>query len=331
MTFLPRRAFIAGSAVAGLAAPHAARAAMRTVRIGHNNTDPSHYGQGATTLAQAVAEHPALAGVLAITVHGNAALGDELGMLRQIANGTLDLMICSNSVIGNVVPEAGLLNAPFLFKDIAAARRALDGAVGAEMAEAARAKEVQVLAWGENGLRHVTASRPVLTPSDLNGLRIRVPQSEVMMNGMRALGAAAKPLSFSLLREALRTGEFEGQENPIVVIEAVKLNELQSHLSLTGHIYDAAPILCSSDMLEDLSAPQRAALAACAAKAAAATRQVAASAEQQGIARLKAAGMIVHDTVDRAAFAAAAQPYLQGLGSTFGADRVQRVLAAGGL
>ena len=319
---------LAGLSVAGLAMPHVARAAARTLRFGHNNTEDSHYGHGGAAFAQAIAAHPALAGVISLEVHGNSEYGDELSMLKNCANGTLDGMISSASVLGNIAPEAGLLNAPFLFRDVARARAVLDGPIGVEYAEILGKKDVNVLAWAENGLRHVTSDRPIRTPADLRGLKIRVPQSEVMMGGFKALGADAAPLSFSLVREALRTGQFQAQENPIVVIEAMKFYELQKTVSLTGHIYDPAVVVASSDVLEDLTEPQRAALLTCAKVGAAMTRQVASAAQVDGIARLKAAGMVVVEDVDVAAFRGAVQPYLHGLSATFGADRMQRLIGA---
>ena len=317
----------AGLATAGFAVR--AKAATRVVRMGHNNTDTSHYGQGSAAFAAAVAADPALSGAIRIEVHGNAELGDELNMLKSCATGTLDLMLCSNSPSGNLVPELGLLNAPFVFHDVAHARAALDGATGVEFAKLAAARDVNIIAWAENGLRHITSNVPVARPADLKGLKIRVPQSDVMLGGFRALGADAAPLSFGLLREALRTGQFQAQENPIIVIESMKLNELQKFLSITGHIYDPALMVASSDLLDDLSPAQRTALMACARKAAAVTRQVAEAAQRDGIARLRAAGMTVVDNVDVAAFHAASEPYLKGLGATYGADLVGRLISAG--
>ncbi len=320
---------LAGLATATLAMPHVARAAVRTLRCGHNNTEASHYGQGSTAFAKAVAADPVLAGVVKVDVHGNAEFGDELSTLRNVVNGTLDAVLCSGSVLGNLSPESGLLDALFLFRDVERARAALDGPLGAEYAELLGSKGINVLAWAENGLRHVTSDRPIRTPADLKGLRIRVPQSEVMMQGFKALGADAAPLSFNQVREALRTGQFEAQENPIVIIESVRLNELQKCVSLTGHSYDPAVFVASPDVIEDLTEAQRTALVACARKGAAVTRTVAASAQTEGLSRLKAAGMVVVTDVDVAAFRAAAQPFLQGLAAKYGADRMQRLLSAG--
>ena len=317
---------LTGFVAVALSAPRLARATPRIVRLGHNNTQQSHYAQGAAAFAEAVQASPALASVLTIEVHGNAELRDELGMLKACSVGTLDLAICANVASGSIVRENELLNAPFLFRDVDHARAALDGAIGEEFAQIGRAAGVNVIAWGENGLRHVTSNRPIRTLSDLHGLKIRVPQSEVMQGAFRALGAEPGQLSFGLLREALRTGQFEAQENPIIVIEQAKFYNLQKFVSLTGHIYDPALFVASSDLLEDLTQAQQAALRSCARKGAAMTRQVASSAQIEGLTRLKAAGMTVVDDVQLAEFRNACRPYLEGLSATHGA-RLQRLMS----
>jgi TRAP-type C4-dicarboxylate transport system substrate-binding protein len=150
-----------------------------------------------------------------------------------------------------------------------------------------------------------------------------------MLGGFRALGANAAPLAFPLLRDALRSGEFDAQENAIATVEAAKLYEVQKYLCLTGHIYDAAGFIVSSDVLEDLTEPQRAALAICARKGAVVSRQVSDAAARDGIGHLQTAGMTVIDNVDLAAFKIASHPYLESLSTTYGAERVKALLAAG--
>jgi tripartite ATP-independent transporter DctP family solute receptor len=307
--------------------PHIARAAVRTVRFAYNNPDDSQIGRGGRAFAEAVAADPALNTVLKVDLYGNAQLGDDLTMLKACVKGTLDGAFVASSLIANIASDVGLFNAPYLFRDVAAARAALDGKIGQDYMALSRAKGLPVLAWGENGLRHITANRPIRTPADLRGLKIRVPQSELMMAGFRALGANAAPLSFPLLREALRAGEFEAQENAISTVEAAKLYEVQKYLCLTGHIYDALGFIVSADLLEDLTEAQQAAIASCARKGAAVSREVADAANRDGIGRLRALGMTVVDDVDVAAFRAASKPFLLSLASTYGADRIDRLLA----
>ena len=314
---------------ATLAMPHIARAAARTARIGHNNADASQIGQGGVAFASAVAADPILAPVLKIEVYGNAQLGDDVNLLKSCIKSTVDGALVASSIVSNIVRELGVVNAPYLFRDAIQARAVLDGAAGTDFSALCRAKDLPVIAWGENGVRHITSNKAVQNPGDLHALKIRVPQSEVMLNGFKALGASAAPLAFPLLREALRSGEFDAEENAISTIETAKLAEVQKYLCLTGHIYDAVGFIVSADLLEDLTEPQQRALSVCARKGAAVSRQVAEAAANEGVGRLRAAGMTVIDTVDIAAFKLAARPYLESLSATFGADRVKTLLEAG--
>jgi TRAP-type C4-dicarboxylate transport system substrate-binding protein len=184
---------------------------------------------------------------------------------------------------------------------------------------------LHTLAWAENGLRHITANRPVRNPADLKGLHIRVPQSPVMVEAFKALGANAEPLPFPQLFDALRTGRFEAQENPVATIVAANFAQVQKCLSLTGHVYSAAMVIASPDLLEDLNESQRAALMAAAKAAAAASRQTASDGERDGIAKLRGDGMTIVTDVDRTALAVAARPALDDIAKRLGAERARKI------
>jgi tripartite ATP-independent transporter DctP family solute receptor len=326
-----RRLIIGGIAVlaGGICARAVLRAAAprRVIRIGTVNPLPSATGQACRAFAEAVAASPVLAETMQVDVHANGDLGGELEMTKACINGSLDLAVTASNVAASIAPELGLLDAPFLFRDAAHARTVLDGAVGAEFATLMRSKGLNLLAWAENGLRHVTANRPVRKPDDLHGLRIRVPQSEVMIAAFKALGASPEALPFPQLYEALRTGRFEAEENPVPTIVAAKFAEVQKCLNLTGHVYSAAIFIASPDLLEDLSETQRAALINCAKAGAAASRETGSKGERDGIETLKAAGMTIVTDVDRASLAAAAKPALDAAAKQLGAERAARIQA----
>ncbi len=231
----------------------------------------------------------------------------------------------ATNVVASIVPELGLLDAPFLFRDATHARTVLDGAVGVEFTELLKAKGANNLAWAENGLRHVTGNRAIRKPEDLHGLHIRVPQSQVMIDAFKALGANAEPLPFPQLFDALRTGKFDAQENPVATIVAANFQQVQKFLSLTGHVYSAAFFIASSDLLEDLEPAQRTALIEAARIGGKASRDTASKGERDGIVTLGQAGMTIVQDVDRVALAAAARPALDAVASRLGADRAVRI------
>ncbi|HUB16949.1 MAG TPA: TRAP transporter substrate-binding protein [Acetobacteraceae bacterium] len=322
---LSRRSLIATGA-ATLAIPAVARGAMRrTVRVATVNPPGSATGQACRAFADAVAKSPVLSGALQVDVVAGGAAGGELEMTQACINGTLELAVTASNVIGGIVPEIGLLDAAFLFRDAAHARGVLDSAIGEELTALVKPKGVNNLAWAENGLRHITANRPIRAPADLQGLHIRVPQSPVMVQAFKALGANAEPLPFPQLFDALRTGKFEAEENPVVTILTAHFNQVQKCLSLTGHVYSAAMVIAASDFLEDLEPPQRAALMQAAKAAAKASRDTASNGEQEGIGQLRAAGMTIVTDVDRTALAAAARPALDAIAQKLGPDRAARI------
>ena len=323
-----RRSLLAGAAALGLGMPHVARAAVRTIVIGHNSVMTSQFGQGCTAFAEAVAAHPELSKVARVNVRGNAELGDELAMLKDCREGTIDMMVGASLVAGKFCPEIAVLDVPFVFRDVTRGRAAFDGPIGAEYAELLKTKDINIVAWFENGLRQLTSSRAVRAPADMHGLKLRVPQSDVALASFSALGAEAQPLPYSRLYEALRTGQFEAQENPIASIEDIKLNEVQKYLCLTGHTYSTGIVVASPDLVDDLGPAQFRMLRACAMQGTLRSRLVAETAARDGIGRLKAAGMTVIDDVDLTAFAKASAPNLDTMGQRFGHDRVQRLVAA---
>lgn len=300
----------------------------RVVRIGVVNPSASALGQGCRAFAEAVAATPVLDAALQVEVHPNGELGGEVEMVKACAAGALDLVFATSNVVAAQVPELGLLDAPFLFRDVAHAHATLDGPIGQEFVGPLRDKSLNLLAWGENGTRHITAGKPIREPSDLSGLRIRVPQSEVMVEGFRALGAVPETLPFPQLFEALRIGRFEAQENPVATIVGLHLERVQRCLSMTGHVYSAAFLLASADLLEDLKDEQRAALLACARVGAQASREMAARGERDGVEQLRSAGMTIIENVDRSALAAAAAPALEAAARRLGPDRAERIKAA---
>jgi TRAP-type transport system periplasmic protein len=321
-----RRCFLVAAA-ASLAMSHYGHAAglRRTIRIATVNPPAAATGQACQAFAAAVAATPVLSKVFDVEVFTGGVLGGELEITQACIDGTLDLAVTASNVVAGIVPEIGLLDAPFLFRDARHARAALDGPIGVELTDLLRAQNVNTLAWAENGIRHVTANRPMRQPQDLRGVHIRVPQSEVMVEAFRELGANPEPLPFPELFEALRVGRFEAQENPVATIVSANFSQVQTCLSLTGHVYSAALFVVSSDLLEDLDPLQRAALAQAARAGTDASRNTASEGEQLGIDQLRQAGMTIVDNVERTALAAAARPALGNIARRLGAERAARI------
>jgi tripartite ATP-independent transporter DctP family solute receptor len=216
----------------------------------------------------------------------------------------------------------------FLFRDAGHAHRTLDGPIGDEYLAKFKEHGMVALAWGENGMRHMTNSkRPITKPEDISGLKLRVPQSPVMLAAFKAMGADAQPLAFPALYGALQTGQFDGQENPLAVIIATRFQNVQKHLTMTGHVYSWAAVIVSPQAWGALSEADRRIFIAAAKAGGQVSREVAGKAEADGVEMLKKAGMQVVTSVDRAAFEKAVQSASAEAAKQFGGavDRIRAV------
>jgi tripartite ATP-independent transporter DctP family solute receptor len=281
-----------------------ARAATRTLRIGYILPEQSQLGAGAIAFAEAVAKQTE--GRISIQQFPDSALGGDVELAKGVQLGSIDLALITGFGLPGILPEIGVFNIPFLFKSVQHAHAVFDGPIGESYRQHFAAKDMVLLAWGENGLRHLTNSkRPIVTPEDLKGLRIRVPQTEVMLIAFRELGADAAALPFPQLFDALRAGKFDGEENPIATIQAAKFNQVQKFLTLSGHAYDPAAFVVSPDVFDELSTADKAAFVAAAKIGAAASRRYAAEAAVAGVIALEQGGMTIQRSIDGARFAAA--------------------------
>ena len=229
--------------------------------------------------------------------------------------GSIDLAFVTGMGLSTVLPEAGVLNIPFLFRDVGQAHAVMDGPVGESFRKLFAGKDMIMLAWGDNGIRHMTNSKhTIATPDDLKGLKIRVPQSEVLLKGFQTLGVDAASMPFPQLFEALRAGKFDGEENPIATIRAAKFDQVQKFLTLTAHAYDPAVFVMSPDGFDDLSAEDKKSFVEAAKLGGEASRKFAAAAESEGVTALRRAGMTVQIDIDRARFASAMAPAMAEFG-----------------
>jgi tripartite ATP-independent transporter DctP family solute receptor len=320
-------ALIGLAAATALCGAGPAAAQSRTLKIGYILAKDSQLGAGASAFADELAKRTM--GRITLEQFPNSALGGEVEMLKGVQLGTIDMAFITGAPLPNIVPEVGVFNIPFLFRDAKHAQAALDSALGQSYLEKFRAKDLVALAWGENGMRHITNSkREVKGPDDLKGLKLRLPQSEVMLAGFKALGADVAPLAFPQLYAALQTGQFDGQENPIATIQASKFDQVQKFLTVSGHVYDPAGLVMSVDTFEELSEGDKEAVIEAAKAGAKASREFAAQAQAQGVAALEKAGMKVTPGIDTAKFAEAMASATPEFEKKFGADVIATLRAA---
>lgn len=300
--------------------------AQQKIVVGHALSPTSHYGLGAEAFIDTLTE---LSGGAFTGEQAPAGqLGGERDMIEGLQIGSLDVVITSTGPLGNFVPEVYALDLPFLFRDYDHARAVLDGEIGQELLAKIDENNLVGLGWSENGFRHVTNSqRPVRTPADLEGLKLRTMENRVHMEAFSEMGAAPTPMAFPELFAALQQGVVDGQENPITVITASKFWEVQGHASLTGHVYSPVAILASPILMDGLTEEQRGWFYEAAKASAAATRAEVNRLEEEGVALLRENGMEVITDIDKAPFAALAEPAYKVYTDQYGTEMVERIKA----
>ena len=266
----------------------------------------SHYGAGADAMAKSI--EASTGGKYKVQQFANSALGGEREVIEGLQIGTIDLAIVSTGATLNFVPETGVFDIPFLLRDLPHARTVLDSKIGQDMLAKFPSRGIIALAWGEQGFRHLTNNvRPVKTPADAKGLKIRTTENPIHIAAFRQIGILPTPMAWPEVATALQQGTIDGQENPLSVITSAKLSQMQKHLALTGHVYGPALVLMSANVYEGLSAADKANFDKAGKESAQAMRAYVDNIEKTGVEQLKKEGMQVTE-VDRAAFAAAVEP-----------------------
>ena len=269
-----------------------------------------------------------LAGAATVKLFDSAQLGKDKELMQKLKLGTVHIALPS-SIMSSVADEFGLFDMPFLVKDRAHLGRIEQEIFWSDIAPAAEAKGYKVLAVWENGIRHITNNaRPINTPADLEGIKLRTPKSKWRVNMFKAWGANPTPMSFSEVFVALQTGVIDGQENPYTNIWSAKFPEVQKFLSVTGHVYSPAYPTAGAAAFGKLDPKVQAVLSETAGKMALWARDQGAAGDQDLKDKLAGAGMTVN-VADRAAFVEASKPIYEQFSSEVptGKSLIDRALA----
>jgi tripartite ATP-independent transporter DctP family solute receptor len=297
--------------------------AQTTLRLGHNISATSPYQVGAEAFAKAVAERTQ--GRVRVQIFPSGALGNERDMNEGIQLGTVDLGITSTAALGSFVPALQVLDVPFLFRNYAHARAVIDGPIGAELTKAINEKNLEALALGEIGFRHISASKRINAPDDLKGIKLRSQNNPVHLAAWRTLGAQPTVVGFTELYAALQSGVVDANEQPLSIHLSSKFFEVQKHLTLTNHIYGAAVLLASPSTMRRLSPADQEAVRAAAREAVAPMRRAVDTQDAAAIGALRQAGMTVHESFDRAAFERTLADFKVQQGATLGVERIRAI------
>lgn len=242
-----------------------------------------------------------------VKLFDSGQLGKDKEMMQKLKLGSIHMTLPS-SIMSSIAGEFGVFDMPFLIKDRAQVKKIEQEMLPTVLAPAAADKGYEVLAMWENGVRHITNNeRPINTPDDLKGLKIRTPKSTWRVKMFTEWGANPTPMSFSEVFVALQTGVIDGQENPYTNIWSAKFAEVQKYLSVTGHVYSPAYPTVGKAQFAKLDADVQQVLRDTAIEVADWAREKGGAADGELRDKLEAAGMQVN-VADRQAFVDASTP-----------------------
>ena len=273
----------------------------------------------------------ALPGAMDVQIFMGNTLGSEEDVLQGLGFGTHHASLSASAVV-QINPRAAVFDLPYLFADRAAVQTFAASPAGAMLAEGFAGQGMVLAALWDNGFRVITNDvRPIVTPADLEGLKIRTPTSRQRVAMFNTLGANATPLSFGELYSALDQGVVDGQENPAQIAESARFYEVQDYMSLSNHVYLPTFLLFGEPFLASLTPEMRDTVLTIAAEVAPWTFEWGDTTDAEVLVRL--ADRIAINEVDFAAFQAAALPLYEDplFVDAIGADMIAATRAALGI
>lgn len=297
--------------------------AEQVIRLGHTGASSHHFQKISEQFAELVSERTE--GEISIEIYPSDQLGNQTQLVEGTLLGTNDMVLTSDAVLSNFVPEVGMINLPFIFRDSDHVRAALDGEVGQKLSAMVEDQGAVVIGWWDNGFRHITNSRnPIETPEDIDGMQLRVPEGPVFVSTFEALGANPTPISFGELYSALQLGVVDGQENPPAHILTQKFHEVQDYVSRTGHIYLSSPVLINKNLLDSLSEEHQSVILETGRELAAVHTAMVLREEEQQWEEIASYGMEIND-VDPAPFIEATSSVIEHYRGEFGEDIIDKI------
>jgi len=283
------------------------------IKFGHVGNPGSLFSMSADEFARRANEK--LGDKAEVQVFGSSQLGTDEELMQKLKLGQVHLALPS-TVMSSVADEFGIFEMPYIIKDREHMKRVQDEIGESVFQAAAKAKGYRILAYWENGFRHITNNvRPINNPEDLQGVKLRTPSGAWRVKMFKLYGANPSPMAFSEVFTALQTGVMDGQENPHAQTWSAKFQEVQKYLSITGHVYTPAYVLASDTHFARLPEDVQEILTETAQETQDYVYETAAKLESDLLEKLKAGGIEVNEA-DKAAFVAASKPVYDEFAST---------------
>ena len=286
------KTLVAAAAVLTFGAASAADIREHTIKFATQNPKGHPLVIGMEKFAEIVTAKSG--GKIKVNMFPGGVLGGDAPNVSALQGGTLEMVSLPSGILARQVKEFAVYDFPFQFANGKEADAVVDGPFGKMMHAKLQDKGMVGLTYWELGFRNMTNSkRPINTVADLAGLKIRVIPNPINLDWVKALDANPTPMAFPEVYAALESKALDGQENPLSVVLANKLFEVQKHLTLTNHQYNPQSVIISKKFWDKLNADEKKLIGDAAVEAGKYQRQVAREAATTALDTLKKAGMQV--------------------------------------
>lgn len=318
-----------GALAGAVAMLMASTAYAKTLKLNHNNPEDHPVHKSMEFMGERVEE--LTNGEIKIRVYANAQLGTQRESMELVQNGQLDMARSNASELEAFEESYSALNLPYIFKGEEHLFDVLLGEIGDEILMASKDKGFIGLTYYTEGARSFYANKPIKTPADLNGMKIRVQPSPSAIRMVELLGGNPTPISWGELYSALQQGVVDGAENNPTALTTARHGEVAKHFSVDEHTMIPSVVVISTKVWDELTEEQQKALKQAATESAERHRVEWNKASDAAIEQAKAELNVEIHEVDKAAFAEAVAPMHEETAAKSEklADLIKRIKAAG--
>ncbi len=228
-----------------------------TFRLAHAYNPGHVWDEGAKLAAKLIKERSN--GLINVEIFPASQLGTEEQITEGVIFGSIDMAVSGAGQIGNLFKPIYVCEMPYTFKDLDHVLRFAKSDVGQQMFDDLEEEfKIKVVGASAYGIRHVlSVNKPIRTPADLNGFKLRVPEQQVTVAYGKAMGANPTPIAYSEAYMALQQGVVDGLENPLSALQAMKFYEVGKYINLTAHVTNLCFFLMNGEKYNGLNAEQQ--------------------------------------------------------------------------
>ncbi|MBR9881371.1 MAG: TRAP transporter substrate-binding protein [Gammaproteobacteria bacterium] len=303
--------------------------AATVIKLGHGANENFHMSRAMVEFERLVEEGSD--GEIDVQIFPSSQMGPDRAMIEGVQTGILEMAVSPSSFFNNWDPAFGVVELAYIYPDKDTALDVLDGPEGDALLERLDRLGLKGLGWVESGMRHLTNNvRPIGSPEDLDGIKLRTMKVPAHVDTFKALGANPTPMNFGEVYSALQQGVIDGQENPLSLIDTQRFHEVQKYLTLSGHIFTVYTPVISKAFFESLPEDQQQLIQQSMDQAIAYDRELVAAEDADHLARIQEQGVEVSELSDEQyqAFAAIAEDVNAQYRERIGADVFDGWMAA---